>query len=107
MIKFCGDKPLIEYSSVDAKNFRDQFGIDVKEYFKDEIDFMKDMHDDGLVEFSDEGIFLTNIGRDFTQNIMNVFDKYDPPTKSYKERLETVKQAKESQANVQEKINNI
>ncbi len=25
MIKFCGDKPLIEYSSIDAKNFRDQF----------------------------------------------------------------------------------
>ena len=36
---------------------------------------MKDMHDDGLVEFTDEGIFLTDIGRDFTQNIMNVFDK--------------------------------
>ena len=37
---------------------------------------------------------------------MNVFDKYDPPNKSYKERLETVKKAKESQAYVQEKIGN-
>ena len=38
------------------------------------------------------------IGKDFTQNIMNVFDKYDPPNKSYKERLDTVKKAKEAQA---------
>ena len=65
---------------------------------------MKEMKKDGLVEFMDNGIFLTEIGRDFTQNIMNVFDKYDPPNKSYKERLETVKKAKESQASVQEKI---
>ena len=92
------------YFKIDYKNFKDQFGIDVKEYFKDEIDFMKDMHDDGLVEFTDEGIFLTDIGRDFTQNIMNVFDKYDPPNKSYTERLETIKKAKKSQAAIQEKI---
>ena len=38
---------------------------------------------------------------------MNVFDVYDPPGKSYKERLETVKKAKESQAQVQEKIENL
>ena len=69
-----------------------------------EIDFMKDMKDDGLVEFSEEGIFLTDIGRDFTQNIMNIFDKYDPPNKSYTERLETIKKAKKSQAEIQEKI---
>ena len=35
---------------------------------------------------------------------MNVFDKDDPPTKSYQERLVTVKKAKESQAAIQEKI---
>ena len=38
---------------------------------------------------------------------MNVFDKYDPPGKSYTERLETVKKAKESQAAVQEKFDSI
>ena len=35
---------------------------------------------------------------------MNVFDKYDPPWKSYKDRLETVKKAKEAQSEVQEKL---
>ena len=59
---------------------------------------------DGLVEISDTNIILTEIGKDFVQNIMNIFDKYDPPTKSYKERLDTVKKAKEAQADVQEKI---
>ena len=58
----------------------------------------------GLVTISNDGIFLTNIGRDFTQNIMNVFDSYDPPDKSYSERLHTVKKAKEAQAAIQEKI---
>ena len=34
---------------------------------------MSEMQKDGLVEIMDNGIFLTEIGRDFTQNIMNVF----------------------------------
>jgi len=95
------------YFKIDYKNFADQFGINAKEYFKNEIEYMEEMQKDGLIEFMDNGIFLTEIGRDFTQNIMNVFDKYDPPNKSYKERLETVKKAKESQASVQEEIDNI
>lgn len=92
------------YFKIDFKNFKDQFNIDAQEYFKNEIDYMKEMKNDGLVEFKDDGIFLTEIGQDFTQNIMNVFDKYDPPNKSYKERLETVKQAKEAQASIQERL---
>ena len=35
---------------------------------------------------------------------MNVFDNYDPPNKSYSERLEIVKKAKLAQAKVQESI---
>ena len=95
------------YFKIDYKNFSDQFGINAKEYFKDEIKYLEEMQKDELLEITDDGIILTEIGRDFTQNIMNVFDKYDPPNKSYKERLETVKKAKESQAYVQEKIENI
>ena len=62
------------------------------------------MINDGLLELTDKNIVLSEIGKDFVQNIMNIFDKYDPPSKSYKDRLETVKKAKESQATVQEKI---
>ena len=35
---------------------------------------------------------------------MNVFDKYDTPNKTYKDRLETVRKAKEAQASILERI---
>ncbi len=92
------------YFKIDYQNFFEQFGIDAKKYFSSEINYMNEMEQDGLIELKDDGIFLTKIGQDFTQNIMNVFDKYDPPGKSYKERLDTVKKAKDSQAAVQEKL---
>ena len=41
---------------------------------------------------------------DFSQNISNVFDIYDPPTKSYNERLATIQKAKQAQAKAQEQI---
>ena len=63
---------------------------------------MREFENDGLVQISDAGIDLTEIGRDFTQNIMNIFDSYDPPTKSYIERLAVVREAKEKQSLVQQ-----
>ena len=92
------------YFKIDFKNFKEQFNIDVKEYFKNEINYMSEMAKDGLIEFKEDGIFLTETGQDFTQNIMNVFDQYDPPWKSYKERLETVKKAKVAQTSIQERL---
>ena len=88
------------YFKLDFKNFKEQFNVDLTEYFSKEIKYLDDMIKDGLVEVSEDGILLTEIGRDFTQVIMNVFDKYDPPEKSYKERLETVKKAKAAQAEI-------
>ena len=95
------------YFKIDYKNFKEQFGINAKQYFKDEIIYMSEMQQDGLVEINDEGIFLSEVGKDFTQNIMNVFDKYDPPGKSYTERLENSKKSQASQAAVQEKFDSI
>lgn len=93
------------YFNIDYKNLKKNFRIDAKEYFRKEIEYMSEMKKDGLVNFSDSGIWLTEFGKDFVQNIMNVFDSYDPPNKSYNERLETVKKAKLSQAKVQEFLN--
>ena len=59
---------------------------------------------DGLVILSNDGIEMTELGRDFSQNITNMFDIYDPPTKSYNERLATIQKAKLAQASVQELI---
>ena len=95
------------YFKLDFNNFKDQFGINFKEYFKEEIKNLDEMVKDELVIIKDDCIVLTKIGEDFTQNIMNIFDKYDPPNKSYKERLSTVKKAKEAQAQILEIINKL
>ena len=59
---------------------------------------------DGLVNVTDDAVELTEIGKDFSQNISNVFDKYDPPGKSYSERLATIQNAKVAQAKVLEQV---
>ena len=92
------------YFKLDFKNFKDQFDITFNEYFSNEIKMLNEYVKDGLVEIKDDCILITIIGRDFVQNIMNIFDKYDPPTKSYKDRLEIVRKAKEAQAAVQEQV---
>ncbi len=92
------------YFKLDFNNFKDQFDIDFSKYFETEISSLKEMIDDELLIVSKDSITLTDIGRDFTQNIMNIFDKYDPPNKSYRERLETVKKAKEAQADILERL---
>ena len=47
-------------------------------------------------------INLSKPSNNGTVNISNVFDKYDPPYKSYSERLDTIKKAKELQAQLLE-----
>ena len=95
---------LRSYFKIDFKNFEKNFGVDIKEYFSKEIEYLDGMIKDGLVIVSDDGIEMTLLGRDFSQNISNVFDKYDPPAKSYNERLATIKKAKTEQAKLQELV---
>ena len=95
---------LRSYFRIDFKQFEKKFKINPKEYFSTEIQYMREMKKDGLIEVSDNGIEMTELGRDFSQNISNVFDIYDPPTKSYEGRLETIKKAKLAQADVQKSM---
>jgi oxygen-independent coproporphyrinogen-3 oxidase len=95
---------LRSYFKIDFKQFEKYFKINTKEYFSEEIEYMGEMIKDGLITLSNDNIEMTEIGREFSQNIMNVFDKYDPPTKSYEERLATIKKAKLSQASVQKEL---
>ena len=53
--------------------------LNPKEYFKKEIEYLDEMIKDGLVIISNNGIEMTELGKDFSQNISNVFDVYDPP----------------------------
>ncbi len=85
------------YWCLDFKNFKDEFNIDFKDYFSKEIESLDELESDGLVKISDDKIEVTVLGRDFAQFITNRFDAYDPPHKTYKERLEVIKKAKEMQ----------
>ncbi len=93
---------LRSYFRINFKQFERNLKINPKEYFDKEIEYLGEMIKDGLVTVSNDGIEMTELGRDFSQNISNVFDKYDPPNKSYNERLATIKRAKSDQAKVQE-----
>ena len=95
---------LRSFFNIDFKNLETNFKINPKEYFSKEIKYMSEMKKDGLIKVSDSGIEVTELGRDFSQNISNVFDQYDPPNKSYTERLATIQKAKLAQAKVQELI---
>ena len=90
-------------SCLDFENFKLNYGIDFEVYFSTEIELLKPLEDDGLVELLVDRVQLTEIGRDFVQRIMNIFDVYDPPGKSMHDRLETVKIAKEQQKMVQDR----
>ena len=65
------------------------------------------MHKDGLVEITNNSILVTKIGRDFAQFITNHFDVYDPPNKTYQERLETIQAAKKAQEKSVEYFKNL
>ena len=95
---------LRSYFKIDFKNFKENFNINAKNYFSKEIEYMSEMKKDGLIKVSDSGIQMTELGRDFSQNVSNVFDKYDPPNKSYSERIATIQKAKAAQAKVLEQV---
>ena len=85
------------YWEINYKDFDERFGINCKEYFSKEIDSLKEMHEDGLIEILDDCIKVTEMGKDFAQFITNYFDVYDPPNKPYNERLAVIKNAKDQQ----------
>lgn len=79
------------YFQVDYTDFKKRFDINFKEYFSDQINFLKEHEKDGLVKIFDDKIKITNEGENFAPQIANVFDKYDPPTSSYSKRLDKIK----------------
>lgn len=95
---------LRSYFKIDFNNFKENFNIDAKDYFSKEIEYMSEMKKDGLIKVSDSGIQMTELGRDFSQNVSNIFDKYDPPNKSYSERVATIQKAKAEQAKTLEQV---
>lgn len=61
---------------LDFKSIEDQFKIDFKKYFAWGLSNLKEMEADDLVEISDSGIKVKNMGRMLIRNIAINFDGY-------------------------------
>jgi oxygen-independent coproporphyrinogen-3 oxidase len=61
---------------LDFKSIEDQFKIDFKKYFAWGLSNLKEMETDDLVEISDNGIKVKNMGRMLIRNIAINFDGY-------------------------------
>jgi oxygen-independent coproporphyrinogen-3 oxidase len=61
---------------LDFKSIEDQFKIDFKKYFAWGLSNLKEMEADDLVEISDNGIKVKNMGRMLIRNIAINFDGY-------------------------------
>jgi len=61
----------LNFSSID-----DQYGIDFHQYFDAEMDDLKKLQSDGLIEMDDKGIQVKPAGRLLIRNVCMVFDRY-------------------------------
>lgn len=67
---------LMCYDSLSYDDFGVRHNIDFREYFASEIDKLKVLEDDDLIELSDAGIGITPKGRLLLRNIAMTFDRY-------------------------------
>ncbi|MEX1665462.1 oxygen-independent coproporphyrinogen III oxidase [Zhongshania arctica] len=74
--------------SLDFDTFRHLFGIDFRGHFKTNFDALKELEHDGILKLSEQGIIVTDIGRNLLRNICMVFDNYlDAETSAYSKTL--------------------
>ncbi len=66
MTNFC-----VLYSRIEK-----QFNINFIKYFKEELDNLNDLKEDGLIVISNKSIQITEIGENFARNVAKIFDTY-------------------------------
>ncbi|MEE9447651.1 MAG: oxygen-independent coproporphyrinogen III oxidase [Arenicellales bacterium] len=66
------------YNRVDRQAVSARFGIDFQAHFKDELETLLPMQQDGLLEISEQSIEVSPKGRLLIRNICMVFDEYLP-----------------------------
>lgn len=67
---------LICHFELDYARYNRQWDLDFKEYFKPELERLQSMVSDGLLEISDQGIYVKPGGQLLIRNICMVFDVY-------------------------------
>ena len=57
-------------------DFNQKWNINFHEYFVKEIDKLQELISDDLVIVSDDKLVMTQLGREFTPRVCEVFDSY-------------------------------
>jgi len=78
------------YFKIDFKEIENIYEINFRQYFDKELKNLSEHTKDELVSISSDCLSVTELGENFAPQIANVFDKYDPPTTSYSERLKKI-----------------
>ena len=69
-------KRLRIFFKLDFSYFKKNFNIDFAEYFLSELESMDEAIKDGLIELNSQALLLTDLGKEFTPRICEIFDKY-------------------------------
>ena len=64
------------YFDIHFGTIENRYQIDFREYFQYELDVLKEYAEDELIEIKEEGIVITELGKQFANLICAVFDKY-------------------------------
>jgi len=72
------------YQSLDFLGIERKYSIDFSKYFRQEIESLKILIEDGMLDFSRDMITVTPLGRIFIRHICKVFDLYLQKGKVYK-----------------------
>ena len=67
---------LMCYDNLSYDDFSARHNVDFREYFKNEIEKLDVLEEDGLIELTDAGITITPQGRLLLRNIAMTFDRY-------------------------------
>jgi oxygen-independent coproporphyrinogen-3 oxidase len=67
---------LMCYDELNFKEFGNKHSIDFVDYFANEIDRLRPLADDGLIELDASGVTMTQKGRLLLRSIAMVFDRY-------------------------------
>ena len=67
---------LRSFFAVDFQVIGERYGIQFEEYFKTELEGLREFVEDGLLEVSDRSIQVTELGQQFTNLVCRDFDKY-------------------------------
>ena len=75
---------VINYSHLEFEDIERKFDIDFKKYFVGELDHLKGLIDDGLVELSGNALMVTPVGKFFVRHVCMAFDRFLQTGESHK-----------------------